>query len=383
MSMKNKFLHPTKYVVIVILAVNVLVGVLMLFSFLSARSRRLNLYSEQAAARWDNKDMDYAEISLFYSEASGLDAGSIQNIRNSIQKKLYDDSYLSDDAEGRVWIDAYCGHTFDEVRKDSNSIKVNVYTVGGDFFQIHPIPLKSGSYLDMESSDVNQILLDEYVAWDLFGGSDVSGMKLWIGDSVFTVTGVVKVDESKAYTQAYGEYNSVYVPIESYSRKDAQSGDKFDEAQLDTSDSTGSSGNDGTKALCYEAVLPSPIKNYALNVVAEAAGIEFKSDEEKEKMRSSLNFEDIEIVDNTARFKMMQLFTNSRNRDYIEMRANNIYYPYWENIARHEETHQYKSLCYRAWLLVIPILSLIYACIVAFNILNEEISKLRAARRKY
>ena len=107
----------------------------------------------------------------------------------------------------------------EELRKDTNIVKSNVYTVGGDFFMIHPIPLIAGSYLDLDNPDVNQILLDEDVAWTLFGSSDVVGKKVWIGSTVFTVIGVVEGAETDLDKQAQGEYYSVYVPMKALQKK--------------------------------------------------------------------------------------------------------------------------------------------------------------------
>ena len=324
-------------------------------------------------------DKKYTQVSIFYSEDAGLEFSDIKNIRNAIQKKLYADSLIenskSDDSlEGaRSWIDAYSGHTYDDVRKDSNKVHVNVYTVGGDFFQIHNMPLKSGSYLDMKSSDVNQILLDEYVAWNLFGGDNIAGMKVWIGDDVYTVTGVVKCDDNQAAKEAYGEYNSVYVPMEAYSKagKKLASGEDA---------SSGLSGNDtltdeseGTVVTCYEAVLPNPIKNYGLNTVAEAAEIHFLTDEEKESLKSSLDFGDREILENTTRFSRGSLYNRLKSKKYEVMKTNSRVYPYWENEARFEESYQIRVLRFDIIALVIFIVSFIGIGVIIYMSLKNKL----------
>ena len=372
-KIKNWIKHPNKKFVITTLIVNAILCVILLFVVIINGSRVKELYSEQAAARWQTKDMKCAEVSVFYSQNAALGPMDINNIRGKIQTKLSGDDYLSKKSDARSWIDAYSGHTFEELRMDTNTVKSNVYTVGGDFFMIHPVPLITGSYLDLDNPDVNQILLDEDVAWTLFGSSDVVGKKVWIGSTVFTVIGVVEGAETDLDKQAQGEYYSVYVPMKAFQQKSsssvksAENPDKGDESLADN-DSSGP----GTKVVCYEVVMPNPIENYALNAVAEAVGIEFKTDEEKEKARSILNFGEKEIVDNTARYSFFNLLNRDAAEEYIDMKTNDIVYPYWENLARYEESKQRSALTVVLILLVIPILSLVF--LICFLYSNRRVA---------
>ncbi len=349
-NLTNRIFCPGRVVIIAIAAINLLVCILILSILYVNHNRTLLHYDQQAAARWSGDDMDYAEVSLFTSDSDSLSSSDIKDIQGKLYKKIREDAEMDTSSDNRIWIDSYSGQLLDEVRKDSNSIKVNVYTVGGDFFQMHPIPLKSGSYLDMESSDYNQIVLDENVAWNLFGSSDIAGMKVWIGDSVFTITGVLEVSEERNDVQAYGEYDAVFVPIQAYSKTLTADKDKTE------------SGED-TKLInitCYEAVMPNTVKNYAFNALTEAAGIELKSDEEKKAARTSLNFGTREIVDNTGRFNLSSLLKRNKERKYVDMRTNAIVYPYWENEARFEEQRQIKKYRFCLILLIVPVLSIIY-----------------------
>jgi hypothetical protein len=220
---------------------------------------------------------------------------------------------------------------------------------------------------------VNQILVDEYVAWNLFGGDNIAGMKVWIGDDVYTVTGVVKCDDNQAAKEAYGEYNSVYVPMEAYSKasKKLASGEDA---------SSGLSGNDtltdeseGTVVTCYEAVLPNPIKNYGLNTVAEAAEIHFLTDEEKESLKSSLDFGDREILENATRFSRGSLYNRLKSKKYEVMKSNSRVYPYWENEARFEESYQIRVLRFDIIALVIFIVSFIGIGVIIYMSLKNKL----------
>lgn len=349
----NRIFRPGKVAIIALAAINLLVCIIILSKLYVNHNRASLRYDQQAADRWAGDETEYAEVSLFTADDDSLSSSDIKELESAIYKKLREDADMDTSSQNRMWIDAYSGHLLDEVRKDSTSIKVNVYTVGGDFFQVHPIPLKSGSYIDMESSDFNQIVLDENVAWNLFGSSDIVGMKVWIGESVFTITGVIEVSEQKNDIQAYGEYDAVYVPIQAYSKTLTSKEDEKDSV-------------DASKLIsitCYEVVMPNTVKNYALNTLTEAADIQVKTDEEKKVARTSLNFGTREVVDNTNRFTIPSLVKRNKERKYIDMRTNAIIYPYWENEARFEELRQIKAYRFCLILLVIPVLSLIYAAI--------------------
>ena len=353
-----------KYIFI-IFAVNLMLCSVIIALVHGMRNRSELQYSQMAAERWRSGKMEYSEVSVFYDSSKSLMASELSSVRNGIHKKLSEDSYIKESIDKRDWIDAYSAEKTEEVRYNDNSIKVKVYAVGGDFFQIHPIPLKNGNYLDLVSSDVNQILLDEYSAWLLFGSTEVAGMKVWIGNSVFTVTGVVQLSEDKDFLEAYGNSNAVYVPINAYSRADKKSDDKAPDVSEEE--------DEPLKVTCYEAVMPNPIKNYALNTVANAVGVEFKSDEEKEKDRSTLEFGGVEVVENTGRYKLIPLIQSYKKAKYVDMRTNSIVYPYWENIARYEERKDYRTLWTIAVLLIIPIATLIALIVYIYK--NRRIFK--------
>ena len=309
-------------------------------------------YSQLASVRWEGSGdgRAYSQVSVFYDKNDSPGLEDIKRIRNDINQSLKEDSLLEADSQGRTWIDAYSGAKPINIRKDSNTIQVNAFFVGGDFFQIHPIKLKDGNYPD--SNDL-QILLDENVAWNLFGGSNISGMKVWIGDTVATVSGVVEYEDSKISDMALGNMDTVYIPYDAYaslmkteSAGQAEETMESSEQEVVFADADevsqgveGSNGSSGAVDItCYEAVLPNPIKNYGCNVVTEANGVDLLSDEEAKKQRSTLNFEGKEIIENSSRYNILSLIERLKERRYAEMRTNSVAYPYWENMARYEET---------------------------------------------
>ena len=322
----------------IILFIGIVITAVMTFASYSfiEKQRIDKSYSQLAYIRWagNGNGAGFSQISVFYDKTAGPSRSDLDGIRNKINQKLREDSVLYSEEKKKTWIDAYSTCAPLEIRKDKNTINVNAYLVGGDFFQIHPIKLKNGNY---PKNGELQILLDENAAWNLFGSSDLEGMKLWIGDTVFTVSGVVEYGENKLSNDALGNTDTVYIPYESIcAKKSLKENEDDDRTNGSFGDSDKEKGMD-VKITCYEAVLPNPIKNYGLNTVAEATEIEMLSDEETKRQRSSLNFDGKEIVDNSARFDYISLINRIKERKYADMRTNGIAYPYWENLARFEE----------------------------------------------
>lgn len=72
-----------------------------------------------------------------------------------------------------------------------------------------------------------------------------------------------------------------------------------------------------------------------------------------------LNFDDIEVIDNSIRFNWISLWEGFRNRKFQVMRPNAVSYPFWENLARVEEQRQQNFLILRILLLICPFICFI------------------------
>ncbi len=361
--MKN--VSKSKILILVILDVLLVVSVLLISFFQSERQKRM--YSQQAGARWGTEDVECAEVSAFFSEKKNETVEDISGIRNKIMKTLYDDAYI-DENEGkthRSWIDAYSTKGQFEISRNDRSLTANVYGVSDDFFLVHPIPLKSGGYLnpvktmvaESDGEDPYQIVIDENVAWNIFGGNDVAGMKVWMGGRIFTVMGVVAAAENKTEEMAYGNFDGVYVPYAAFAKM----------------------GIENAPITCYEAVMPNPIPNYAYNALAEACDVTEMTDSEKEQLRSTLFFGDTEVLENTNRFSIPSLYKYVKSKKYMTMRTDSISYPYWENIARFEVERASRLFIFCCILLLLPAATVIGTIIwlytkrgVVFNSRNKE-----------
>lgn len=318
------------------------VNAVLIFAFIlvscAAKKEREPLYSQQAAFRWDRSAEDYAQVSMFASPERNLQKEDIEGIRNSIMAALAKESFEKREKGARLWIDAYSGECEVEVRKDWNTLTATAVGVGNDFFLFHPMEFLSGNGISSEDENPNRMILDENIAWALFGSNDIVGMQVWMGDEVFTVAGVVAVEEDELSRLAYGNQNRIYMLYDKLHQR-----------------------KENAKITCYEAVLPNPITNYAYYTVRSACGLEDESEESMQidQQENVLNFDSCEVVENSNRFEGIPLFSKRKNMKLEAMRTNSISYPYWENVARIVEGRQYRLLVARCLLLIVPILSLI------------------------
>ena len=360
--------QSSKTLIFVLIAVDVLLLLITLGVVFFQGERVKRIYTQQAAERWENEDMPYSEVSVFYGDTKKADDKTVAEIRSGIMTKLSADSYLdaSDTSGKRTFIDAYAGSKEMTVTRDVYEVKGNIYGVSDDFFLIHNIPLLDGSYINPvekrsetgEGRDYFQIVLDENMAWNLFGSVDVEGMKVTIDGKTFTVMGVVEAFQSDAEKMAYGNYDAAFIPYKVFSvlNKD-----------------------EVVPIKSYEAVLPNPISNYAYNTLCEALGMGENAEAEEEENRSVLSFGDFEVIENTDRYKIPALYKYGKNKKYETMRTTSISYPYWENVARFEVEHAYKIFRLCIFLLILPFLSVIALFIwlyhkrgVVFNARNKK-----------
>lgn len=338
----RKILQDNKWLLLVIVLV---LGVTGILQFVSGNITA-PLYSQQEAMRWENGVDRYAQVSAFFDAAKSLDTAGISEIENGMLSKLSEDGYLKSEHSEKTWLDAYSGESKQDVTYKNTNMSVTVMGIGGDFFQFHPIPLKSGSYITANDINGDRVVIDRYVAWELYGSNDVVGMTLNIGNRTYTVAGVTDVPENKLYGNCYGENNRIYI---NYNELKA-----IDENAVIT---------------CFEAVLPNPITSYAYNVLASACGI--SEDFQEEGKKSVFSFGDTEVIENSNRYGLSNMINLAKTSKYRVARTNGIGYPFWENIARMKESTVLSIVKVQAAMLLVVIAILIVILIRARKVIGE------------
>lgn len=364
--MLSRFEH--KNIIKVLVAVNILLVLITAYIWFLQSERVKRLYSQQAAERWESKETPYSEISLFYSDSYEAGKKTVEELRTGITKKLVEDTYFdpADTSGRRAYIDAYSGFADMVIERENVQLTGKVYGVSDDFFLVHPIPLLNGNYINPvekaseigDGIDPFQVVLDENMAWNIFGSVNVEGMKIWIGGRVFTVMGVVEASQNKTEEMAYGNYDAAFIPYSAFALM-----------------------NKKVNINCYEAVLPEPIKGYAMSTMGKAADIVVDPEEEASgtEVRSSLSFGKRELVENTDRFGISSIWKYLKNKKYMSMKTTEIAYPFWENVARFEMERAggiFKLCCI---LLILPVVSVLVLLgwlyskrTVVFNAKNKE-----------
>lgn len=283
------------YLALINLVLVVLVGICLAI-FLSIAG---TLDSLHAADRYRGEsDMRFAQIASFLPADSGKAEADIQLFRQTLAQKFIDASLEAPEGAS-LYIDAYSGTARLSVSGDHGSAEVKAIGVGGDFFHFHPLRLRSGSYIAEDDFMHDRVVLDETLAWQLFGGFDVAGLTVTLNGQPFQVAGVVRRESDFATKEAYLDGASLFL---SYSAM----------ASLDES----------STITCYEIVMPDPISGFAKSIVSE-------------------NFDNKlgDIVENSRRYSLENLFSVIGDFGKRSMRNNGVIYPYWENAVRLTEDY--------------------------------------------
>lgn len=286
----------SKQKIILVLACAVLLLVAFILALIrSGMIRRQE--SQQMAERW-SKDGDVAQVSCFFSRDEGMTRDRLVAFEHKLDEVLQEASITleSENPGARLWTSAYSAQASMLAATDTTSMNVKVIGVGGDFFRFHPQKLRYGNYF--YESDLNQdyVVIDEEIAWQLFGGINVPGKVIEVNGKQHVVAGVIKRPQGAMEKQAGLANPILYLSYESYQKLG------------------------GTEPINhYEIVMSNPIKNFAMDTVKKNIGADDN---------------ETEFIQNTDRFSYVNGLKHFKGFAYRSMNGKAIIYPYWENIAR-------------------------------------------------
>ena len=279
---------------IFLLALNALLVLLALLCLLTIRILSANMEAQRAAERWQGESgTAFRQISCYLP----VDEKQSLNDMYAFRYKLLDALHkaaLDIDNDESLFVDAWSAVDKLTVSSSRASGEASVIAVGGEFFQFHPIRLLSGSYLSENDLMQDRVLLDEDLAWLLFGGTELTGMSLKINGVPFVVAGVIEREQDFASKRAYTVGQGLYMSYEAY---------------------VSLTGTEGIS--CYELVLPEPVDGFALDTVKAAFPLGRG-----------------EALENTGRFAPLRLYQLLGQAGTRSMQAMGMMYPYWENAAR-------------------------------------------------
>jgi hypothetical protein len=315
------------------------------------------LSSQTAADRWTADDSGkYAQISVFYAESSGISLDMVYTMRVNIDKKLTENSITAENQNARSWYDGYSAMTNLTVTSSREDYTVNadadVIVTGGDYFSFHPLTLISGYYYSDDDLMQDRVVLDENLAWQLFGGTDVSGMTVLVNGQRLYVAGVVRPDSDSASSYTYGTKPHMYI---SYSGMSAFLGEE-----------------ESLPITCYEAVIPDPVSGLASSIAKDVVTADEKS---------------YTLVENSSRYSVKNLLSIAFDGGTRAVVDRAVVYPFWENAARITEEKAATVLVWALAMLTVPIIICLYFVFLVIHrrkaIAHKAAEKITSSAEKF
>ncbi len=377
--------HLLRYRIALIIFTVLLILYLILTFVSSFIVNRLD--DQHLAERWSD-DMRSAQVSVFITEDQKVTEEDIKRFNHMLKKKLVEagvtgeeenevntDNEASPQIIDTIGIDemnkseikeqekkedpiersytiSYCAQGTVSINLENRQIeKVAALGVGGDFFLFHPMTFLSGGFFSGDDLMKDSIVIDEDLAWQLYGSTDIIGQGVMIGNVPHYIVGVVAKEHGRI-TEASGLSKSyVYMSYDSLSKY----GDIFS-----GSTESGKALEDGSVVKkgginCIEVVCPNPVKGLAARIAKESLAIPE---------------ENVKVIDNTDRFSFFSLYGVLISFGLRSMNSMAIYYPYWENAARGYEDILALILLFRLICIIIAII--IFTFIIVDSYRNKK-----------
>ena len=252
------------------------------------------LLSQQEAARWRGEnEQEYSQVSCFLPADASVEISEIYAFRYAVLDALTADGFEWNEAV-LPFIDAWSCEGKMSIAGEKTGTDAPVLAVGGQFFEFHPLRLLDGSYLSEDDLSPDRVLLDEELAWELFGGTALTGMSVRVNGVELVIGGVVEREKDSASRRAYSGEKGFFISYDTYRALGGKSG-----------------------VTCYEIVLPEIVRGYAALLTAD-----------------KFPLGEGECVVNTGRFGYERLLQLARDLPKRAAHGGTVSYPYWENAAR-------------------------------------------------
>jgi len=324
--------------IIILFSINILLIISAIACLVSGSGLKKTLPSQEMSARWGyGSDISFAQVSCFMPVGSEMDESAIFELRKSIDSKLLEAS-IDPPETGSLYTDAYSTSGKLTAANGSADADVDAIGVGGSFFLFHPLRLRGGCYITHDDLMQDRAVLDEQLAWRLYGSYDIAGMEILINDVPHVVAGVVQREQDSATKKALTSDAGIYVSFETMTRHGNASG-------IST----------------YEIVMPNPISGFALDTVQEL-----------------MANDSYELIENSNRFDASKLFRLAINFGERGFGKTGIAYPYWENAARVVENYTAALLSLAVILALFPAVCLVILLAKGRKALKLYIRRLRA-----
>ena len=270
--------------------------------------------SQQAAERFrGGSEMRFSQVSAFFPVDGGTSVQDIYTFRRGIDAPLTEIGVEAAQG-GSLWKDAYSATGQISIQGPKATATAQTIAVGGDWFAFHPLTLRSGTYIYESDLMHDRVVLDETLAWQLFGGFDLAGQEVRIGGRRFINAGVVAREEDAASQRAYPGGAGLFMHYDTFAALTAPDGGDTPSASAQGA----ASAVPSAEISCYELVCSEPLTGYTRSIVEQG-------------------FEGATVVQNTKRFSVGNTLSLLGKFGERSMLREAIIYPYWENAARYTE----------------------------------------------
>ncbi len=250
-----------------------------------------------AGKRWSASGDRFAVITLYTEEGAALSKDQIETWAYGMDAALLESS-VTPNENARSWAYTYAVEETMTVTGPRDKTSAEVIAAGGDFFVFHPQEFVHGSPFLNDPSNPNGVVLDEDLAWKIFGATDVVGMELTIGETPYTVSGITRrKTDTGIYNHTYGERPRMYMSYAGYIKL----------------------RGDENRITMFEAALPNAVSSFARNLFDGVV---------------TANEDTMAVTEASDRFSLQSRWNNSKQLKYSWIRENKIEYPYWENEAK-------------------------------------------------
>ena len=282
---------------IILIAVNIILVIALVICLNRSDAIKKTLRSQQAAPEWAGQSGErFAQVSAFLPQGASFNENSIRSMRESIDRALLEAS-LEATANRSLYVDAWSALGTASVTGERGTAQAQVIGVGGDFFLFHPLFIRDGSYIYPNDLMKDRVVLDEELAWRLFGSVYLEGMQITINSVPYYIAGVVAREKDFASSKAYTAGAGMFMSYEALSELQGRP----------------------AEITCYEIVMPDPITGFALKAFTD-----------------NFPYKDA-IVENSDRYAPSKIVDRIKNFGERSMRMDGMIYPYWENAARYTE----------------------------------------------
>jgi len=260
------------------------------------------LPEQKAADNWGAGE-SYSLISAFFSKNDTMTKNQADYIAQEINSALISDSIAASEEVPDMWTYAYSAEENVSVSNGDATVTAVATVFAGDFFYIHDYEFVYGWHLKDDASVTNFAVIDEVMAWQIFGSSNVCGMEMTINEEPYTICGVLRQSYEQEWSSIYGEKPRVFILYSSTGARDL-----YSDVEV------------------VELLLPNPISEYAENLAKGAIS------------------GSAEIVETSEKFSFLTLLKRIPELYRMGVREKEISYPYWENYSILMEVKSVKML---------------------------------------